>query len=88
MGMEHLPRSSHIDSDDDDDDNSDSDDGNAEKRMEEYRQYIKKHKVRHMLVESNYYISIQKFILQLLTKSSSVSFGCCYDLDQQCYRKL
>ncbi|VDM07563.1 unnamed protein product [Wuchereria bancrofti] len=41
MGTEHLPGSNHTDSDDD---NSDSDDSNAEKRMEEYRQYMKKHK--------------------------------------------
>uniref|UniRef100_A0A915PFZ4 MYND-type domain-containing protein n=1 Tax=Setaria digitata TaxID=48799 RepID=A0A915PFZ4_9BILA len=48
MAIEQLPRSSRVDSDDDDDDgndeNNDSDDGSVEKRMEEYRQYIKKHK--------------------------------------------
>lgn len=44
MGMEYLPRYSHADSDDDDD-NSDSDAGTVEKRMEEYKQYAKKHRV-------------------------------------------
>uniref|UniRef100_A0A8R1Y895 MYND-type domain-containing protein n=1 Tax=Onchocerca volvulus TaxID=6282 RepID=A0A8R1Y895_ONCVO len=58
MGTENLSRNNHVDSDNDDDDDSDSDDDSAEKRMEEYRQYMRKHKVRHMLVE---YISIRKF---------------------------
>ncbi|KAL4002276.1 Programmed cell death protein 2 C-terminal putative domain family protein [Acanthocheilonema viteae] len=45
MDTEHLSKNSHVDSDDDDNDgNSDSDDANAEKRLEEYRQYIKNHK--------------------------------------------
>lgn len=50
MGVEHSSRRNRVDSDDDDD-NSDSDDDKAEKRMEEYKQYIKKHKVRRCLLK-------------------------------------